>query len=187
MKQREIIGFSGKRGTGKTTASLYLAKEHGFKIISFGNSLREMAQQFFPFRPVDFSSANKEKPYKTYDWSPRDFMIALGKFARYHDEDYWVKKACVEDSTGPVAIDDVRFPNEVAYLKSLDGKIVRLERFENLNIYGKDLDDPSETSLDDYKGFDYTIEKPWNIDLPGLHSRLDLMLNEFNASSKENE
>ncbi len=76
-------------------------------------------------------------------------------------------------------LDDVRFPNEVKYLKSLGGKIVRLERFEKLNIYGKNLDDPSETSLDGYDGFDHTIDACWNTDIPELHKRLDIMMQDF--------
>lgn len=176
---RKIIGFSGKRGVGKTQASLYLARKHGFKVVSFGNALRDMAKTFFPFTPADFSEKNKEKPYLEYDWSPRDFMISLGKLGRYYDEDFWVKKLALASTNGDVAIDDVRFPNEVAYIKAVGGKIVRLERYENLNIYGKNMDDPSETSLDNYKEFDYTVDACRNIELSDLHDRIKIMMQQF--------
>lgn len=185
MKNRLIVGFSGKRGAGKTQAALHLSKYHGFKIVSFGNSLREMAKTFFPFTPVDFSEKNKESPYKLYDWTPRDFMIALGKFARFHDEDYWVKAAKIESIDGNIAIDDVRFPNEVEYLKGLGGRLVRLERFEKLNIYGKNLDDPTETSLDNYDGFDRRVEACWNTTLPELRKQVDSYMKEL-KNAKDN-
>lgn len=185
LRSLRIVGFSGKRGAGKSKAALYLARKYGYHTISFGNGLREMAKDFFPFTPTDFSETNKEKPYKEYDWTPRDFMIALGKFARFHDQDFWVKKSCLDKTTGLIAIDDVRFPNEVEYIKSLGGKIVRLERYEKLNIYGKNLDDPSETSLDDYKGFDHVVESCVNITLDDLYYRLDIMVKDL--SEDENE
>lgn len=176
---RMIIGFSGKRGVGKTQSALYLARKHGFKVMSFGNALRDLSKQFFPFTPADFLEKNKEKPYGEYDWSPRDFMISLGKLGRYYDEDFWVKKLGLAAVDGDIAVDDVRFPNEVSYLKAIGGKIVRLERYENLNIYGRNLDDPSETSLDKYKEFDYTVDACWNLELGDLHSRIKLMMAQF--------
>lgn len=176
---RKIIGFSGKRGSGKTQASLYLARKHGFRVISFGSALRDMAKTFFPFTPTDFSEKNKEKSYLDYDWSPRDFMISLGKLGRYYDEDFWIKKLGLASIDGDVAIDDVRFPNEVSYIKAIGAKVVRLERYEHLNIYGKNLDDPSETSLDNYNEFDYTVEACRNTDIDELHGRIEIMLKQF--------
>lgn len=182
QNKRMIIGFSGKRGVGKTLSSMHLSKKHGFKIVSFAAELKNMAKTFFPFTPLDFSEKGKERPYKDHDWTPRDFAISLGKFARFFDEDYWVKKAGLDTAEGNIAIDDVRFPNEVEYIRGLGGKVVRLERFESLNIYGKNLDDPSETSLDKYHLFDYTIDPCWNVEMADLHKRLDIMMKQFKES-----
>jgi hypothetical protein len=184
-KQRLIIGFSGWRGNGKTTAAVYLARKYGFHTVSFASSLKEMARLFFPFDPSDWSERNKEKAYKDYDWSPRDFAVALGEFARFHDPDYWVKKANIEDQVGDISIDDVRFQNEVDYIKSLGGKTVRIERQEKLNVYGKHLNIPSETALDNYKGFDFRIESCWNVEMEDLHRQLDNMMKQFREDGKE--
>ncbi len=178
-KPRMIIGFSGWRGNGKTQASLYLARKYGFHTVSFAAKLKEFAKLFFPFTPTDFSEKGKEKPYRNYDWTPRDFQISLGKMARYYDPDYWVKAADLENATGDVSIDDVRFPNEVEHIKALGGRVVRIERSEKLNIYGKHLDDISETALDKYIGFDYTIDSCWNVSIEDLHKRLDKMMEQF--------
>ncbi len=178
-KRRLIIGFSGWRGNGKTQASLYLARKYGFHTVSFAASLKEKAKLFFPFTPTDFSEKSKEKPYKDYDWSPRDFVIAVGKMARYFDPDYWVNNSALFTQEGDISVDDVRFPNEVAAIKAMGGKVVRINRQEKLNIYGKHLDDVSETSLDGYKDFDYTVEDCRNVTLEDLHNQLDAMMEQF--------
>lgn len=175
-----IIGISGKRGVGKTTAANYLVEIHRFKKVSFGDKLKEMAGWLLPFKPIDFSPSGKEKKFMDYDWTPREFLINFGQFMRYHDPEYWLKYSDVDqDTKGKIVIDDVRFPNEVDYLKSLGAKIIRINRFENLNIYGKDLNDPSETSLDDYKGFDYVIESSRNIKKTDLYDQMATVLKEF--------
>lgn len=171
-----IVAFSGKRGAGKTTAATYMSRHWGFKVVSFGSALRTIAKEFFPFKPGDFADVGKEKPYLTYDWTPRDFLIALGKMARYFDEDFWVKKSGLSGMTGRIVVDDLRFPNEVDYLTSIGAKIVRINRYEHLNIYGKNLDDPSETALDKYGKFDYTIHECRNINAVDLHHELGTML-----------
>lgn len=179
-KKRLIIGFSGHRGVGKTTVmAQYLNRLHGFKVVSFGSKLKEMARLFFPFGPLDFLEKNKEKPYKEYDWTPRDFMIALGKLGRYFDENYWVKMSGLETMKGNIVLDDVRFPNEAEYIKSQGGILIRVSRYEKLNVYGKDLDDPSETSLDKYDGFDYRIESCRNTNLDDAHDALDHILEDL--------
>jgi hypothetical protein len=179
LKKNLIIGLSGKRGVGKSTAADFLIDTHNFKRVSFADKLKETARTFFPFTSVDFSPSGKEKKYKNYDWTPREFLIHLGQFARFHDEDYWVKASGLAAATGKIVIDDVRFPNEVEYLKSVGAKIIRINRFEKLNPYGKNLDDPSETSLDGYKGFDYVVEDVQNIKVSDLYKTMTQALKHF--------
>lgn len=56
-------------------------------------------------------------------------------------------------------ISDVRFPNESNAIKERGGLLIRLER-PNLIL----MDHPSETSLDDYNGFDAVIENNGTIE-----------------------
>lgn len=171
-----IIAFSGRRGAGKSSAAMYLCRRYGFRVISFGAALRAMAKEFFPFTAKDFTELGKETPYDQYDWTPRDFLIALGKMARYFDEDFWVKKAMLDGADGRIVLDDLRFPNELSYLLGLGAKIVRINRYEHLNVYGKNLDDPSETALDKHPNFDYTIHECRNMTMNDLHAEVDNML-----------
>lgn len=173
---RYIIAFNGPRGAGKTTSANYLCRHHGFKVVSFGSFLRSVAKEFFPFSVSDFSEVGKERKFKEYDWTPREFLIALGKMGRFFDEDLWVKKSGLDQLQGRIVVDDLRFPNEAKYLLSLGAKIVRINRYSNLNVYGEPLDDESEKALDNFDKFDYTIHECRNMTLNDLHKELRNML-----------
>ena len=166
-----IIGFSGKKGVGKTSASNYIARVYGFQPKSFATPLRDMAKGLFGFKDSDFDVNNKEKPYLYYDWCPREFMVNLGQFLRYHDAEYWVKRVGL-DKIYDYSIDDVRFKNEAEHIKKMGGIIIRIDRYMNLNPYHNSqmASDVSETDLDDYKEFDYRISEPRNVDLEDLQN-----------------
>jgi len=66
-------------------------------------------------------------------------------------------------------ISDVRFPNEVEAIKAKGGIIIRVERnnffYDEKGKKCLKIDNhPSETALDDYKDFDYTIDNNGTIE-----------------------
>lgn len=154
-----ILGLSGKKGTGKTLAADYLVRDAGFTKVSFASKLKELSKQLFHFSQADLYGETKETPFKEYDWTPRDFMIKLGHFARYYEPNYWIKS--VDLSARRVVIDDMRFINEAEFLKTKGAKLIRIERYESQNPYKTDSTDASECELDNY-AFDHTIEKQMN-------------------------
>lgn len=162
-----IIGLSGKRGVGKTVVAKYLAKNHGFILTSFAYELKKLAKELFPFDNEHFTDTGlKESPFGPYEWTPRDFLIGLGKFMREYDKDYWAKMAldyCSPDFD--YVIDDVRFQNEYNLIKARGGKLIRIERPEELNVFGSNLDDPSETALDNVKRWEGKINNDGSYDL----------------------
>ena len=88
----------------------------------------------------------------------RQFLQIWGtEYRRAQDPAYWIRR-CREkilNTEGLVFIDDVRFPDEVEMVKDLGGVVVRIDRYR---AHGTATPDhPSETALDDYKGFDTII------------------------------
>ncbi len=170
-----IVGISGKRGVGKTLAQSHFIS-HGFKPVSFAGELKLMAKSMFPFTENDFTvPAKKEANWKGHDWSPRTFMIHLGEFLRFHEPNYWLNRgleACKDHVKNNYVFDDVRYKNEAEAIKKLGGVLLRIERYPKQNPYGKDLDTPSETDLDDYR-FDFTVERMWNTNKEDLFRQVD--------------
>ncbi len=166
-----ILGISGKRGAGKTALALHLAKRYGFVRVSFAEDIRRICRMMFPLTEADLTDPKrKEAPWADYDWSPRDFMLHLGEFMRFHDKDYWLRVALAKCTDGKkvYVFDDLRFLNEADALRNVGAKLIRVNRYEHQNPYGKNLDIESETQLDSYK-FDYVVEDCRNTTLKQLH------------------
>jgi len=183
----KLIGISGKRGVGKTTAARYLERFYGFKKLSFADEIRSIAKSLFKFSDTDFTDIRKkESDFLDYDWTPREFLINLGEFLRYHDRDYFLKHTLNKipaKSKGLYVIDDVRYENEAEMIKKGGGSILRITRYQKENPYGKNLDIPSETALDNYK-YDYIIHEFNNQSLTKLTGQLDNYMDDLEISRR---
>lgn len=175
-----IVAFSGKMGVGKTAAAMYLKELYKFKKVSFADKLKDVAKELFPFDDLAFSVKGKNVKFKDHDFTPREFLIHLGQFLRYFDKDYFIKATHLEDMTGRIVIDDLRYLNEVEYLKKLGAKFVRIHRYRNENPYkGEFSGDPSETELDSYEGWDAQIHEFQNSKIVDLRRRIDQIMQEL--------
>ena len=173
-----ILGISGKRGVGKTLLASHLVRTCGFIKVSFAERLKEIAKSIFPFTESDLATPSlKEKKFKTYDWSPREYLINLGEFIRYHDPEYFLREALAKctQKDGYYVFDDVRYQNEFNLIHNVGGKVIRLERSEKDNPYGKNLDTISETDLDKAE-FDYKIDKFRNTSVKELYAHTEAIL-----------
>lgn len=79
------------------------------------------------------------------------------EYRRKQKESYWCDKGRekVRTTEGLAYFDDIRFPDEVEMIKAEGGIVIRLERPGDARI--SNHLHPSETALDDYKGFTWTI------------------------------
>ena len=96
------------------------------------------------------------------------------EYRRAQSESYWCDKGRekIHAAEGLVFIDDIRFPDEAQMVREEGGILIRIERPGGPRI--KETNHPSETSLDDYKGFNWTV---WNGgDLTDLHEEIDRIL-----------
>ena len=137
-----IIGFSGLKGSGKTTAAKHMVGRHGFMPMSFSKPIKDMlkvlgVQEDYP----------KEEPHPLLcGMTPRLAMQTLGtEWGRNTiGGDIWVNivEDRIKNSKGlnRIVVDDVRFKNEVVMIKELNklpncaAMVVRISRNETAKV-----------------------------------------------------
>lgn len=147
-----IIALSGLAGCGKSTAAAYLAERHGFGRIRFAGPLKAMLRALYAAagHAPEVVEAKIEGGLKEYPCtllggrSPRFAMQALGtEFGRdLIHPDLWVTAwagavgRALRDGAPGVVVEDCRFENEAAAVRSLGGRILRIERPGLVTIAG---------------------------------------------------
>lgn len=152
--------------SGKSTVAQMLIDDYGFERLSFAAPLkREVLLMGFPQQDIE-----DKPPYM------RQLLIALGMARRAIHPSYWVDALHEHLQSRQLnqqelfVCDDCRFMNEIAYFKELSKShrvtFVRIER-QYEEPQAAPLQDPSETALDRYDGFDHVITAASG-DVPGL-------------------
>jgi hypothetical protein len=127
-----LIGFSGMRAAGKTTAAKILIEEFGFKQAKFAAALKHGARVAYGLTVEQTDGAEKEVPTeKLGGKAPRDVMEWLGEESRVrYGEDIWVKRWF--DMHGEAitsekfVFDDVRNEVESEAIQFAGGIVVRI-------------------------------------------------------------
>jgi dephospho-CoA kinase len=157
-----VILISGKVGVGKTTAARYiqdylLRNITGYSYIThFATGVKKVAYL------MGWDGQKNKKG--------RQFLQKVGNLGRWYRGDAWVnfmlkhlRETVPEELLDVIVVDDWRFPNEANYF-------FENERFKVFTINIKapperellrgtdEWEDISETSLDNYKYFNYIIE-----------------------------
>lgn len=139
------VGLTGLKGSGKDTAAKVL-KAAGYEEVKMAGGLKAMIRSFLYYQGVDSLVVErmvegdlKEEPTEFLGGkSPREFMQLLGtEFGRdlIHEDlwvDAWKRRAAKIDKT---VTTDIRFPNEAKALAEAGGKLYRIERDTDANIY----------------------------------------------------
>lgn len=170
------IAFTGKAGSGKTTAALALADAKGYRIVSFAEPIKRVAGIL---------------------WGPRgrtdrDTLQWIGESVRSRDPGAFVRileerlddiHNNSSDANPRVVVDDLRMVPEYDMLREQGFIIVRIEaerhiRIDRLVATGKmgrqeELDDETETALDGYL-FDYEVHN--NSDPEDLSDQISMIL-----------
>lgn len=138
MRHQVLIGITGRKHSGKTTAAKFLARTHNFRIYSFADPIRTAASHLLDIPIEDVSyDAIKDRIMPEYGKSLRDFLKAIGIAAREVDPDFFLKRmeSRLDSKTHPVervVIQDVRFDNEVDLIQRRKGYILHIDADERL-------------------------------------------------------
>ena len=177
-----IIGFIGKKGSGKTTIANYiknqLIKSKNFNnndiiIMNFADSIKQCLKIIFDFSDEELYGNKKEELDKNWNIIPRDIMqyyatelMRYGISEKYPEigTNIWVKS--LENKINKlhnkiILIADVRFKNECEMIIKHNGIIIKIIR-NSCYSNNKFCNHKSEKDLDDYN-FDFYIKN--NIDL----------------------
>ncbi|TPQ24922.1 dephospho-CoA kinase [Methylomonas koyamae] len=132
-----IIGLTGKKGCGKSTAANAL-EDMGFEVFSFAYTLKLMARVLLrdcglTEHEIQYAQKHKEEIIEELGVSYRQLCQTLGtEWGRQHvHPDLWViaGRNRMAKSLEPHAVfDDVRFANEADMIRSLGGVIIHIER-----------------------------------------------------------
>lgn len=135
----KIIAFTGRMGSGKSTAADYLVEKHGFVKVNFKDALvKEMKERFGGTLKAIYEATGETwiGDNEMYDWlfkvKPpimRALMQNYGTEVRRGDHPlYWVKKWKKEaEAHKNVVVDDCRFLNEAEAVLGMSGRIIRLD------------------------------------------------------------
>jgi hypothetical protein len=180
-KLPRIVAFAGVAGSGKSTASDYLCKKHGYVRVKFADPLKEMLSAI-GLTPQHLEGDLKEKPL-FFGKSPRYLMITLGtEWARnLIHPDFWVSLWCnrvweLLKEGKRVTVDDVRFPNEVLAVRALQGLFLRIETVRVTST--NHPDHPSEKEI---SGHSQVLHN--NGSLSDFYAKLDEILTNDKAHS----
>jgi hypothetical protein len=138
-----IIGIVGFIGSGKGTASDILVNKHGFTKLSFADTVKDATAAIFGWqRPLLEGDTDESRAWREakdewwserfgYDFSPRLALQMMGTEAGrdvFHP-DIWIHSLERKMEMYPnVVIADVRFPNEIDFIQSKGGFVVRVKR-----------------------------------------------------------
>lgn len=166
----KIIGFAGRKWSGKDTSADHLVRKHGFVQYAFAAPLKNFCRDIFDLDHDQLYGSKREEVDTRYDLTPRQLLQKFGSdFLRdMIDKDFWIKffVRWANQQTKPIVVSDVRFQNELDIIRSLGGRVVRIDRKD-----GHGSNDPHASEcVDSLKNVDVVIH---NYDLDTLYRDLD--------------
>jgi len=140
---KNIIGITGKAGSGKDTLANYLI-DQGYIKLSFGSAVKDIVSIITGW-PRDFvEGTNKDRhlretlKHPDYNKTCRELMQYIGTdlFRNQLDDNIWVNiiknKIKTDNENNKFVISDVRFDNEAQMIKSIGGCIIHINRNDQI-------------------------------------------------------
>lgn len=194
-----LIGFSGKKGSGKSYFADYLVNNKLFIKLSFASPLKEITKILFNLSDEDVKDQiKKELINPKFNASPRELMQWLGtdimreEFNKRfnYSGSIWIdnvkdKVKMLLDNNKDVVIDDVRFQNEVDMIHSLGGIVINLHNsLDNNTSLSNNLNTLTSThSSENQKltfNYEFINDKSYS-NTYDIYLNLDLLVNKHNG------
>ena len=183
-----IIGLVGYIGSGKGTVGDILVRDHQYYKFAFADALKDAVSQIFVWpRGLLEGDSNASRAFRErvdpwwshkfgYEVTPRLILQKFGTEACRHGiaDNIWI--AALEkriQGYENVVISDVRFPNEIDFVRSAGGVIIRVRRGEDPSPEQLATMHVSETAWNSYEP-DQTIYN--DKDIEGLKGCVDTLL-----------
>ena len=143
-----LIGFTGKIGSGKSTAAKYLAEKYGYTRLNFKDALIKEVEERFPEllrEMAELYNLGGQRFLTTSQYLklvPRPLLLRrlLQNYGtdvrRKDDSNYWADKwelLYMEIKNKLVVVDDVRFLNEADKIRGYHGTIIRINGVTQTN------------------------------------------------------
>jgi hypothetical protein len=127
-----IVRLIGNKRVGKDTCADYLVTK-GYIKLSFAYFLKESLKILFDWTDENFNDDNKEKIDPYWEVSPRYMCQNLGTFLRndIYVSCFHIKRLdkIVKTLKGSnIVFSDIRYQDELDYVKSLGGIIIKITR-----------------------------------------------------------
>src|SRR5574344_1093884 len=188
-----LIGFSGKKGSGKSYFADYLVNNKLFIKLSFASPLKEITKILFNLSDEDVKDPiKKELINPKFNASPRELMQWLGtdimreefnkKFN--YSGSIWIdsvkdKVKTLLDNNKDVVIDDVRFQNEVDMIHSLGGIIINLRNDSDNTLNNSTSNHSSENQKLTFN-YEFVNDKSYS-NTYDIYWKLDLLFNKHHG------
>lgn len=174
---RQVIGFCGLAGSGKTTAATRLVHNHGFVRVRFADPLKAMLRVLLQARGVGGLSVDAMIDGDLKEMSARELGGRTPRHAMQTLGTEWGRKLIapslwvdawrdVAQRYPRVVVDDVRFPDEAAVVTALSGRIYALHR---PGLVAGDHESERHTLV-----VDGVVENDGSVD--DLHARVDKLV-----------
>ena len=171
-----IVGISGHIGSGKSLVSSVfcdvldsmgkrvLVKSFAYPIYKIVSDLTDLSIEEIKRRKRNHVTIQIKDKVTNY----RNILQTIGNGLReYGGDDIWIDSLFGSDNDRVITdltwindwwiIEDLRYPNEAQRIKSLSGKLIRIERKKS-----EDNEHTAETSLDNWKDWDLVIENNYS-------------------------
>lgn len=138
MHQATVIGLHGRARAGKDTVANFILSHRGGYLYSFADPIRAMLVPLGINMSDPYWQARKEDVIPALGVSPRRLMQTLGtEWGRQIiNPDLWLilaKQRLLNFGPGMV-IADVRFENEASWVRSQGGRVIHIERPNNVAV-----------------------------------------------------